>query len=89
MGKIKINGKEYETLKDQEGIERFKVNNLILKMKIHFDVKTSEMVKLVELEAITLMDLLDYYTGIGMSVCGVEELSFFEDFEFERCDGKN
>lgn len=89
MGKIRINGKEYETFKDNEGVERFKVNNLILKMKIHFDIKASEMVKLAELEAITLMDLLDYYTGTGMTVCGVEELSFFENFEFEWCDGKN
>lgn len=89
MEKIKINGKEYETFKDQEGVERFKVNNLMLKMKIHFDIKASEMIKLAELDAITLMDLLDYYAGIGMSVCSVEELSFFEDFDFERCDGKN
>jgi hypothetical protein len=88
MGQIKINGKIYETFKDNDGLERFKPNNLLLKMKINFDIKVSELVKLVELESITLMDLLDYYTGIGFSVGGVEELSFFEDYEFERLEEK-
>ena len=41
------------------------------------------MVKLCELEAISLIDLLDWYTGTGMSVDGVMELSFFEELVFE------
>lgn len=75
-----INGKEYETFVDEHGTERFKPNNLIHKLYIDGMVNnTSRIVKLYELGAITQMDLLDYYAGIGMSVCGVEELSFFEN----------
>jgi hypothetical protein len=84
MSSIKINGKIYETLKDKEGVLRFKPNNLILKLKVNFDLKMSEIVKLVELEAISLMDLLDFYAGIGFTVSGVEELSFFEEYDFEE-----
>lgn len=75
-----INGKEYETFVDEHGTKRFKPNNLIHKLYIDGMVNnTSRIVKLYELGAITQMDLLDYYAGIGMSVCGVEELSFFEN----------
>jgi hypothetical protein len=84
MSKIKINGKIYETFKDSEGVLRFKPNNLINKLHINFEISMSDVVKLVELEAISLMDLLDYYCGIGFSVSGVEELSFFEEFDFEE-----
>lgn len=84
MSKIKINGKIYETFKDEEGVLRFKPNNLILKLKINFDLEMSEIIKLVELDAISLMDLLDFYAGIGFSVSGVEELSFFEKYDFEE-----
>lgn len=79
-----INGKEYETFIDDNGSERFKPNNLISKMRIQFNIIASDMVRLYELDAITQMELLDYYAGIGMSVCGVMELSFFENlFEEE------
>lgn len=84
MGKVVINNKIYETFEDSDGILRFKPNNLINKIHIHFEIKMSEMVKLLELEAISLMDLLDYYAGIGFTVGGVEELSFFEKYEFEK-----
>lgn len=84
MGKVIINNKIYETFEDNDGILRFKPNNLINKIHIHFEIKMSEMVKLLELEAISLMDLLDYYAGIGFTVGGVEELSFFEEYEFEK-----
>lgn len=79
---IKINGKIYETFKDDNDVLRFKPNNLILKLKINFDFNVSEIVKLVELDAISLMDLLDFYAGIGFSISGVQELSFFEQYDF-------
>lgn len=82
-GKIKVNGKIYDTFKDEYKVLRFKPNNLINKLHYRFDIKTSEVVKLYQLGAITLMDLLDYYAGIGFTVCGVQELSFFEEFSFE------
>lgn len=84
MTAIKVNGKIYETFTDAEGVLRFKPNNLISKMRINFDLKISEIIKLVELESISLMDLLDYYTGIGTTVCGVKELGFFEELDFEE-----
>jgi hypothetical protein len=83
MGTIRINGKIYETFTD-EGVERFKLNNLISKMCINSEILTSDMIKLTELGAISLMDLFDYYAGIGFTVSGVQELSFFEDFNFEQ-----
>ncbi|MFA7307580.1 MAG: hypothetical protein WC026_13010 [Hyphomicrobium sp.] len=89
MGSIKINGKVFETFKDEEGIERFKPNNLILNMKINFDIKVSELMKLVHLKSITLMDLLDYYAAIGFTVSGVQELSFFENYDFVRDENNN
>lgn len=85
---IKINGKIYETFKDENNILRFKPNNLILKLKINFDLNVSEIVKLVELEAISLMDLLDFYAGIGFSISGVQELSFFEQYDFVYINDK-
>jgi hypothetical protein len=30
------------------------------------------------------MELLDFYAGIGFTVSGVEELSFFEEYDFEE-----
>lgn len=79
-----INGKEYETFIDEHGTERFKPNNLISKMRIQFDICATDMIRLYELGAISQMDLMDYYAGIGMSVCRVMELSFFENlFEEE------
>lgn len=82
-GKIKVNGKIYETFEDEYKILRFKHNNLINKIFIRFQLKTSEIVKLFQMEAISRMDLLDYYAGIGFSVSGVQELSFFENYSFE------
>ncbi len=82
MSAININGKLYETYLDSEKILRFKENNLLRKIVISKDIKTSDIVKLCELEAISRMDLLDYYTGIGFTVSGVQELSFFEDYRF-------
>ena len=58
MSKMKINGKSYETFKDKDGVLRFKPNNLILKLKVNFDLKISEIIKLVELDAISMMDLI-------------------------------
>ncbi len=79
---IKVNGKPYEVYKDNDGIFRFKENNLLRKIIISQDIKITEIIKLYELDAITLMELLDYYTGLGYTVGGVEELSFFQDLEF-------
>lgn len=81
-----INGKEYETFVDEQGTERFKPNNLIHKLYIDGMIKnTNRVATLYQLDAISQMDLLDYYAGIGMSVCGVMELSFFENlFEEEE-----
>lgn len=84
MSAVNINGKTYETFKDEFGFLRFKPNNLILKLKVNFDLNMSEIIKLVELEAINLMDLLDFYAGIGFTVSGVQELSFFEKYDFEE-----
>jgi len=80
---ITINGQVFATFYDKEGILRFKPNNLILKMMISMDIKTSDIVKLYELESITDMDLLGYYAGIGFTVSGVLELSFFEHLQIE------
>lgn len=80
-----INGKEYETFIDSEGTHRFKPNNLLLKLRIDLDISMAKVVRLYELDAITQMDLLDYYTGMGYSVAGVQELSLFENlFEEEE-----
>jgi len=83
MSQIKINGKVYDTVIDSGNVLRFKPNNLINKIHIHFEIQMSEMVKLTELGAISLMDLLDYYTSIGSTVSSFEELSFFEEYNFE------
>lgn len=83
-GKIKVNGRIYETFIDEEGTRRFKPNNLIHKMKIGCKIQVTKLIELYELESITIMDLLDYYTGIGFTVSGVEELSFFEHLVFEE-----
>ena len=81
---IRIAGSYYNIYKDSDGVERFKRNELVYKTKIEFSITASSMIKLFELEAISQLDLLDWYTGIGFTVSGVEELSFFADLEFER-----
>jgi len=86
MGSIIVNEKKFETFKDEEGVERFKPNNLLQKIRIRFDLQISELIKLVELGAITKMELLDYYAGMGFTISGVQELSFFEDYEFIEVD---
>lgn len=78
----KINGKSYQVYKDNDGVLRFKENNLLRKIVISQNIKITDIIKLYELDAISLMDLLDYYTGLGFTVGGVEELSFFQDLEF-------
>lgn len=84
MGSITIGGKKFELIRDTENVVRFKENNLIHKLKIHYDIKPTDMLKLCELGAITLMDLLDYYTGIGYTLSGVQELFFFDKLKFEK-----
>lgn len=79
---VMINGKDYEVFKDKEGVLRFKPDNLINKLHIFYDIKASDLIKLVELDSISLEELLDYYAGIGFTVSGVEELSFFQDWDF-------
>ena len=83
MSHITINGKQYETVKDEEGTVRFKPNNLITKLRIMLDIKATQVLKMYELDAITQMDLLDYYAGNGHTLSGVLELSFFEDLTIE------
>ena len=53
MSHITINGKQYETVKDEEGTVRFKPNNLITKLRIMLDIKATQVLKMYELDAIT------------------------------------
>jgi len=84
MGVIKIHTTEYDTFIDEEGTERFKPDNLINKLRIDLDLSITRVIKLYDLGAINLYDLLKYFTAIGYTVSGVQELSFFEDLEFKR-----
>ena len=81
---MRVNGVTYRTGRDESGVLRFEPNNLLLKMHIVFETKTSKIIMLYELGAISLRDLFDYYAGIGFMVDRVKELSFFEQYTFEE-----
>ncbi len=70
----------YKTKIDKNGVQRFLVNKLL-------DHVTEEYIDLNELcvaycqKKFTQQEYLDFYTGIGYSVSGLSELSFFSDLD--------
>ena len=80
---VKVGGKEYKTIVDEEGVQRFPENKLLCYM-------SDEMIDLNKLAiafqrgTFTQDEYLQFYMGIGYSVCGLSELSFFEDLEIEN-----
>jgi hypothetical protein len=85
---VKVGGKEYETIIDDNGTQRFRQNTALRAL---LDAATSKGVDLNLLasmyhggEVITQRDYAEFNMMLGYSVSGFSELSFFYDMEIEN-----
>ena len=86
MKQIKINNKIYDTMLNDYGELICVPNNLVKKLILMFNIDVDGVMKLVELEAITLMDLMDFYIAKGHPIKSLQELHFFEKYDFILID---
>lgn len=82
---VKVGGKEYLTIIDKNGTQRFKENKLLRHLV------DSEMIDLNKLadhyqnkKCFTKREYAEFYMQIGYSVCGFSELSLFESYNIEN-----
>jgi hypothetical protein len=79
---VRINGKPYRTVIDDQGLQRFPVNKLYRHL---VDTKQIDLQRLAidyESGRFSKDELMEFYIGIGYSVPGFSEI--FKDVEIEN-----
>ena len=83
---IKIGDREYITVIDEDGRQKFPENRIVLWLQVMLQDKAgmNEIVGMYRLNMFTLDELMHFYMDIGYTVEGFRELSFFEDLKIEN-----
>lgn len=72
--KVKVNGKEYDTIIDTDGVQRFLVNRLIRHLVDTEQVDLNRLSSDYQEGKFTLDEYKLFYMGMGYSVCGFDEI---------------
>ena len=81
---VKVGGKPYQTVIDDEGTQRFQVNKLFRHLQGSCRIDLNQLGIDYANGLFTQEEYLHFYMGIGYSVSGLSELSMFEDLEIEN-----
>lgn len=81
---VKVGGKPYETVIDKDGVQRFKVNQLLSHLQTSGHIDLNQLAIDYQRGLFTQEEYLHFYMGLGYSVSGFSELSFFEDLEIDN-----
>jgi len=84
--KVKIGGKEYDTVidKSRKAIQVFRTNALIRHLLDSGQITMDRLNADYAEGKFSQKEYLHFYMGLGYSVCGISELSFFENLEIEN-----
>ncbi len=72
--KVKINGKEYDTIIDTDNVQRFPINKLIRHLVDTKQVDLNNLCIDCEKGKFTLHEYQEFYMGMGYSICGFDEI---------------
>lgn len=72
--KVKINGKEYDTVIDTDNVQRFPVNKLVRHLVDTKQVDLNSLCIDYQKGKFTLDEYREFYMGMGYSVCGFDEI---------------
>ena len=90
---VKVGDRTFDTIIDNEGVQRFIANGVVRlivdKMEKDYGwsgepFNLNTLAQLYYHDKFTQDDYLTFYTMMGYSVCGLAELSFFQDLEIEN-----
>lgn len=72
--KIKINGREFETIIDENGTQRFPNNNLVRHLVDSKQIDLNNLCIDYQKGKFTLEEYQEFYRGLGYYVCGFDEI---------------
>ncbi len=72
--KVKINGREYETVIGDDNIQRFKVNKLFRDLVFTKKVNLNQLGNDFQRGIFTLQEYMEFYMGLGYSICSFKEI---------------
>lgn len=81
---VKVGGKPYETVIDKDGVQRFRINQLFNYLYKSGRIDLNQLATDYQCGLFTQEEYLHFYMGLGYSVSGFSELSFFEDLEIDN-----
>ena|SRR3989344_2408868 len=81
---VKVGNKPYETVIDDKGVQRFKVNKLFRHLNDVMRVDLNKLSIYYQRGLFTQEEYLHFYMGLGYSVSGLSGLSFFEDLGIDN-----
>ena len=81
---VKVGGKSYQTVIDDEGTQRFLVNKLFRHLHGSCRIDLNQLVIDYSNGLFTQEEYLHFCMGIGYSVSGLSRLPQFENLEFEN-----
>ncbi len=81
---VMVGGKEYETIVDQYGFQRFRTNKLFCHLVDSQAVDLCDLIGAFHNGEFTQEEYLLFIMGLGYSVCGLSELPQFVDLEIEN-----
>lgn len=81
---VKIAGKEYKTVIDERGVQRFSKDPLLYHLVDSRMIDLNKLCIAYQEGKFSQEDYLRFYMSIGYSVDGFQDLPFFEDLEVEN-----
>ena len=81
---VKIGGREYKTVIDSRGIQRFPVNTLFVHLLAQGKINLNQLVIDFQEEKFSQKDYLHFCTGLGGSLGAFADDPSFQDLEIEN-----
>lgn len=81
---VKVAGKEYKTIIDEHGIQRFETNSLIRHLYDNGIFDLNQLCIDYQHGKFNQIDYAEFNMQTGYSVCGFAELSSFQDMKIEN-----
>jgi hypothetical protein len=82
--KVKVNGKEYDTIIDKEGVQRFVKNDVIDYLFNSGKIDVNKLSIDFYNKKFDKRSFAEFNMMLGYSICGFRDLSFFQDWKIEN-----